>query len=148
MVALVASDAYTFVTQYGGYASVNGATPESVTFVEVLSHPHQTAVTFPVADSAYSAGVVKAAAEGWVTIAETLWEQPNVIGVQQTEIVNASNQLVYAWIISVQGSNDSSWRTLTIANNDLGPQLGLDRINAVHAELVAVEQGVAPTSEA
>lgn len=124
--------------QYPGFASVNGATPEDVVFVGILTVPHGTYVEFPVAQSVYaSPGVVKAAAEGWATIAESLWSQPNVIGLQQTELVNKSNQLVYAWIISVQGSDDSDWATLTIANNDLGPKLGLDRINALHAALVA-----------
>lgn len=136
----MASDAYTFVTQYPGFDTLGGSQTQEVVFVGVRSVPHQTYVEFPVAKADYPA-LVKAAAEGWVTIAETLWEQPNVIGVQQTQVVNPSNQLVYSWIISVQGSSEDSWATLTIANNDLGPQLGLGRINALHDGLVEVEQG-------
>ena len=139
----MASDLYTFVQQYPGLDTLGGTQTQDVIFVGVTSVPHGTYVEFPVAQADYP-GEVKAAAEGWVTIAETLWTQPNVIGVQQAQTVNPSNQLVYSWIISVQGSNDSSWKTITIANNDLGPQLGLDRINAAHAALLLVEKGEPP----
>lgn len=136
----MASDAYTFVTQYPGLDTLGGSQTQDVVFVGVLTVPHGTYVEFPVAKANYP-DLVKAAAEGWVTIAETLWTQPNVIGVQQAQVVNPSNQLVYSWIISVQGSSTDSWATLTIANNDLGPKAGLDQINALHAALVSVEGG-------
>ena len=130
------------VTQYPGLDTLGGTQTQEVVFVGVVTHGHGTYVEFPVAKSGYP-DLVKAAALGWVTIAETLWTQPNVIGVQQAQTVNPSNQLVYSWIISVEGSGPESWSTVTIANNDLGPQLGLAQINKLHNDLVSIDGGAA-----
>lgn len=133
------ADTFTVVAQYAGLDTLGGTQTQEVTFVGITTKPHGTYVEFPVAQSVYSKEIVNAAAIGWASIAEDLWATPNVVGVQQTQVVNPSNQLVYSWIISVQSDTGDSWSTITIANNDLGPQLGHDRIEALNAQLTATE---------
>lgn len=133
------ADTYTVVNQYPGLDTLGGTQTQDVVFVGITTLPHGTYVEFPVAKSVYAKDVVAGAALGWADIAETLWKQPHVVGVQQTQVVNQSNQLTYSWIISVESDTGDSWATLTIANNDLGPKLGLDRINALSAQLTGAE---------
>lgn len=125
--------------QRPGLLSIGGTQTQDVVFVGITTSPSGIYVEFPVIASAYSSDVVNAAAIGWATIAETIAAQPFVIGVQWAEIINAANQLVPAWIITVQGSSPDNAAQLTIENNKLGPKLGADRIKKLHDELAATE---------
>ena len=130
---------FVVTNQYPGYDTLGGVQTQPVTFVDGYTLPSQIALTYPVAQSAYSAGLVKAAGLSWATIAETIAAQPNVVGVQWTQVVNPANQLVTSWIIAVASDSGNSVGTITIANNDLGPSVGLDRIEALNHELTEAE---------
>jgi hypothetical protein len=126
-------------SQYPGYDTVGGVQTQPVTFVDGYTLPSQIALTYPVAQSAYSADVVKAAGLSWADIAETLNAQPNVVGVQWTQVVNDAQQLVTAWIVAVASNSGNSVGSLTIPNNSLGPEVGRAEIDALNQALTDAE---------
>ena len=83
------ADTYTVVNQYPGLHTLGGTQTQDVVFVGITTLPHGNYL-FPVAKSVYAKDVVAGAALGWADIAETLWKQPHVVGVQQTQVVNQS----------------------------------------------------------
>lgn len=133
------ADSFTVVTQYPGFDSLNGAPPQDVVFIGISTLPHGTYIEFPISEAAYKAGAVNAAAIGWATIIETVWTEDWVVGVQWTQVVNPSNQLVSSLIITVTSSSGNSTATLTVPITQLGPKLHQPQITALHDQLDAAE---------
>jgi hypothetical protein len=126
---------YVVVTQYPGIDVIGGSQTQDVVFVGINTVPHDTYIEFPVIQSVYSAGIVKAAAIGWAQIIEAVWDEDWVVGVQWTQVVNASNQLVSSVIITVTSSSGNSTAQLTVPISQLGPQLHQPQITALHGQL-------------
>lgn len=130
---------FTVVTQYPGIDVIGGSQTQDVVFVGINTVPHGTYIEFPVIASVYSASIVEAAALGWATIIETVWGESWVVGVQWTQVVNASNQLVSSVIITVTSSSGNSSATMTVPIQSLGPKLHQPQITALHNQLDAAE---------
>lgn len=126
---------FSVVEQRPGLQAIGGTQTQDVVFVGILTNPSGIYVEFPVLQKGYSAEIVDGAALGWATIAETLAAQPNVVGVQWTQLVNAANQLVSAWVITVASTSGNSAAQITVENNRLGPGLDKAAIANLHAEL-------------
>lgn len=127
------------VTQYPGIDTLGGTQTQDVVFVGITTVPNGTYIEFPVPASVYSSGVVDAAAIGWATIIETVWTEDWVIGVQWTQVVSPSNQLVSSLIITVGSTSGNSSATLTVPISQLGPKLHQAQITALHDSLDATE---------
>lgn len=130
---------FTVVSQQPGFDTINGAPPQDVVFIGIVTKPSGTYIEFPISEAAYNAGAVDAAAIGWATIIETVWTEDWVVGVQWTQVVNPSNQLVSSLIISVTSTSGNSTATLTVPITQLGPKLHQPQITALHDQLDAVE---------
>jgi hypothetical protein len=130
---------FTVVTQYPGIDVLGGTQSQDVVFVGITTIPSGTYIEFPVPQSVYAANVVNAAAIGWATIVETVWTEDWVIGVQWTQLVNPSNQLESALIITVGSTSGDSSAQLTVAIDKLGPKLQQGQITALHDQLDAAE---------
>jgi len=133
------ADNYTVVTQYPGIDVLGGTQTQDVVFVGINTVPHDTYIEFPIPQAGYDSHLVAAAALGWATIVETVWSEEWVAGVQWTQLVNDSNQLVSALIITVTSTSGNSTATLTVPIVSLGPKLHQAQITALHDQLDATE---------
>jgi hypothetical protein len=127
------------VTQYQGIDTLGGTKTVDVVFVGITTVPHGTYIEFPIDRSVYSPGVVGGAADTYAGIIEAIWREAWVDGVQWTQTVNASNQLQSALIITVRSSSGNSTASFQTTIQNIGPQLDTQQIDALHAELDAVE---------
>jgi hypothetical protein len=137
----MANPNYAIVTQYPGIDSLGGTQTQDVIFVGINARPgtaQETYVEFPVPTNQYPA-LVEATALGWAAIVQGIWSNEWVVGLQWTQLVNASNNLVTAWIIAVTSTTGNSTGTVTIENHALGPSTGGDKADALHDDLDSVE---------
>lgn len=130
---------FTILGSRPGIAQLGTLDTTNVVFVLMETKPNGVQVEFPVAASVYSASVVHAAAEGWAQIAEGLAGQPFVAGVTSQDDIDANNNLVMVWTITVTSTSGNSEATLSVKNQNIGPGLYADPIADLHAELDATE---------
>ena len=133
------ADNYTVITQYPGIDVIGGTQTQDVIFVGITTIPNGTYIEFPIAQKGFAADFVAGAAVGWATIVETVWTLPWVVGVQWTQIVNQSNQLVSSLVITVTSTSGNSAGQLTVPIVSLGPKLHGPQIVALHDQLDAAE---------
>src|SRR5215469_7305717 len=130
---------FTVVGSRPGIAQLGTLDSQNVVFVAIETVPNGIYIEVPVAAAAYSADVAHAAAEGWAQIGEGLAAQDFVSGVGWGQDVNASNQLIVVWTITVASTSGNSEAQLVVKNSALGPQLASQRIANLHDQLDATE---------
>ena len=130
---------YNVVTQYAGIDTLGGTKTVDVLFVGITTKPHGTYIEFPIDQSVYSTGLVQGAAEVHAQIVETVWQQDHVVGVQWTQVVNASNLLASSLIVTVSSASGNSTASFTTALTDIPPDADMARIAYLSAELTATE---------
>jgi|SRR5215469_9629934 len=133
------ADNFTVVGSRPGIAQLGTLESQNVVFVAITTVPSGVYIEVPVAASVYSADVVRAAATGWAQIAEALAAQPYVVGVSWGQDVNASNQLIVIWTITVASTSGNSEAQLVVKNSSIGPGLEHDPILNLHDQLDATE---------
>ena len=131
--------AFSVVEQRPGYATVLGGPPEDVVFIGIVVHPQETYVEFPITDAAYKLGATNAAASSWAAIIEGIWALDWVVGVQWSQIVNPSNQLVSVLIVTVSSTSGDSTANTTINFVAGAPQEHPAQIAALHNTLDTTE---------
>lgn len=130
---------YDVVVQYPGLDVIGGTQVQDVIFVGITTKPHGTYLEFPIPVSVYNATQVDDYAIGYSGTVEFIWSLTYVVGVQWTQVVNASNQLQSSYIVTVESTSGNSTGTVTLALAQLAPSIEDPLIAAMHDHLDAVE---------
>jgi hypothetical protein len=130
---------YTIVTQYPGIDVLGGTQTQDVVYIGFVTIPNGTYAEAPVNALGYSATTVALTAESWANAIEEVWDHPFVVGVQWTEVVNQSNQLVPSVIVTVSSSSGDSAAQVTIPMAKLPANAYGGQIDNLHSQLDAAE---------
>lgn len=130
---------YSIVTQYPGVDVLGGTTTQDVVYVALTTIPNGTYLEVPVNALGYNATTVELTAASWANAVEEVWDHANVVGVQWTQVVNASNQLVPSVIVTVSSTSGNSAAQTTIPLAKLPANAYGAQIDHLHEQLDAAE---------
>lgn len=130
---------YSIVTQYPGIDTLGGTRTQDVVFIGFVTQPNGTYAEAPVTAQDYTATAAALTAESWANAIEEVWLHPFVVGVQWTQIVNPSNQLVPSVIVTVSSTSGESQAQLTLPMAKLPANAYGPQIEALHEQLDAAE---------
>jgi hypothetical protein len=130
---------YSIVTQYPGIDSIGGNYTEDVVFIGFTTVPHGTYMEIPVEQTGYTASVAQLAASSWANLVEEVWSHDWVVGVQWSQIVDASNLLQSIVIVTVSSTSGNSTANTNLNVNNLAADVYGSTLEDLHNELDTAE---------